>query len=82
MIIYKRPTNPDDHMQKASPSRLSFAKGWPILMINCKAPVVSYDHLQNPAHPDGHLQKGNNNIIGSIRGPRGPKKVIGMEFKP
>ena len=36
MIICKRPAHPDYHLQKASRSRWSFAKGWPIRMIICK----------------------------------------------
>ena len=29
----------EDHLQKADPSRKSFANGWSILMIICKRPV-------------------------------------------
>ena len=33
MIICKRPVSPDDHLQKAVPSRWSFARGRSIQMI-------------------------------------------------
>ena len=40
-IICKRPVHPDDHLQEASPSRLSFARGRSIRIIFCKRPVHS-----------------------------------------
>ena len=53
-ITKHRANDASNDVHRPPLSRGSFAKGRPILMINCKAPVVPYDHLQNPAHPDGH----------------------------
>ena len=46
MIICKRPTTPDDHLQGACQSRWSFARGRPLQMIICKFPAPPDDHLQ------------------------------------
>ena len=52
MIICKRPVPPDDHLQEASPSVSSFARGRPLRMIICKRPVPLDHHLQE-ASPFG-----------------------------
>ena len=46
MIICKRPVQPDDHLQEASPSRWSFAWGRSIQMFICKRLVDPDNHLQ------------------------------------
>ena len=46
VFICKRPVRPDDHLQEAGPSRLSFARGRSIWMIICKRPANSNDHWQ------------------------------------
>ena len=45
MIICKRPNPPDDHLQEASSSRWSFARGWSIRMNICKRQVPPDAHL-------------------------------------
>ena len=45
MIICQRSVDPDDHLQEASPSGWSFARGRPIRMIICKRPAHQDDHL-------------------------------------
>ena len=52
MIICKRPVPPDDHLQEASPSVSSFARGRPLRMTICKRSVPSDHHLQE-AGPSG-----------------------------
>ena len=52
MIICKRPVPPDDHLQEASPSVSSFARGQPLRMTICKWSVPSDHHLQE-ASPSG-----------------------------
>ena len=52
MIICKRPVPPDDHLQEASPSVSSFARGQPLRMTICKRSVPSDHHLQE-AGPSG-----------------------------
>ena len=47
MIFWKRLLHPDDHLQKASPTWWSFARGQSILMIICKRPIHPDDHLQD-----------------------------------
>ena len=46
MIICKRPVPPDDHLQEASPSVSSFARGRPLRMTIYKRPVSPDHHLQ------------------------------------
>ena len=41
----KRPAPLDDHLQEASPSEWSFARGRPLWVIICKGPVPPDDHL-------------------------------------
>ena len=46
MIICKRPTPLDDHLQDTGSSIWSFARGWFLRVIICKRPVPPDDHLQ------------------------------------
>ena len=57
MIICKRSFHLDDHLQKADPSRWSFARGWFIQMIICKRLVDQDDHFKRLVHPNNHLQE-------------------------
>ena len=50
-------THPDDHMQKASQSRWSFAKGQPIQMIICKRRPIWMINCKRPVDLDDHLLK-------------------------
>ena len=52
MIICKRHVDHDDHLQKASWSGWSYARGRSIGMIICMRPVYQEDHLQE-AGPSG-----------------------------
>ena len=52
MIICKRHVDHDDHLQEASWSGWSYARGRSIMMIICKRPVDQDDHFQE-ASPSG-----------------------------
>ena len=62
MIICKRLAPPDDHLQEAGPSRLSFAKGWPPRVIICRRLAPPCDICQRPV------------TTTTTRGPCGPSK--------
>ena len=57
MTICTRPVIPNDHLQKASPSGWSFAKGWSIWVIICKRPSIRTIICKRPVDPDDHLQE-------------------------
>ena len=57
MIICKRPVPPDDHLQEASPSVSSFARGQPLRMTICKRPVPPDHYLQVAGPSSGACDK-------------------------
>ena len=63
MIICKRPVPPDDHLQEASPSVSSFARGRPLRMTICTRPVPSDHHLQEAGPLFWQPQKGHDKCI-------------------
>ena len=63
MIICKRPVPPDDHLQEASPSVSSFARGRPLRMTICKRPVPLDHHLQEAGPPFWQPRQGRENCI-------------------
>ena len=61
VFICKRPVRPDDHLQEAGPSRLSFARGRSNQIIICKRPVHPDDHLHE-AGPHGWSSAGGRSV--------------------
>ena len=58
MIICKRLSPPNDHLQEAGLSGSSFARGRPLRMTICKRPVPPDNHLQGPGHYGWPLARG------------------------
>ena len=58
MIFWKRLLHPGDHLQKASPTWWSFARGWSIRMIICKRLVSPDDYLQEARSSGWLLARG------------------------